>query len=144
MYVRGGERQASSSCSRTLGAREPTESLAQDISVLGPFVVGGEARGVRGLCDFALEDLLEGVDALAGAGLDVTHQMHFFFFFLGCVERALYTFWDISGEEVGGDGWRSLSSSSLAVWSVEVVRSETATFFFLGRPRHEPPLAEPG
>lgn len=44
--------------------------------MLGPFVIGGEAGGVRGLGDLALEDLLEGVDALAGAGLDVAHQMH--------------------------------------------------------------------
>lgn len=44
--------------------------------MLGPFVIGGEASRVGGLGDFALEDLFEGVDALA-RGVDVAHQMHF-------------------------------------------------------------------
>lgn len=43
--------------------------------MLGPLVVGREARGVGRLGHLALEDLLEGVDALAGA-VDVAHQMH--------------------------------------------------------------------
>lgn len=63
------------SVKRTLHAWQPAEPLAQDVAVLGPFVVGREARGVRRLGDLALEDLVEGVDPLA-RGVDVAHQMH--------------------------------------------------------------------
>lgn len=44
--------------------------------MLAPLVVGGEARRVRRLGDLALEDLLEGVGALARGRVDVAHQMH--------------------------------------------------------------------
>lgn len=56
--------------------------------MLGPLVIGGEARGVRRLGDLALEDLLEGVDALARGSVDVAHQMHLSFGFLGRRFRA--------------------------------------------------------
>lgn len=56
--------------------RQAAESLAQQVAVLAPLVVGGEARRVRRLGDLALEDLLEGVGALARGRVDVAHQMH--------------------------------------------------------------------
>lgn len=45
--------------------------------MLAPLVVGGEASRVCRLGDLALEDLLEGVGALARGRVDVAHQMHF-------------------------------------------------------------------
>lgn len=59
--------------------RQAAESLAQQVAVLAPLVVGRETGGVRRLCDLALEDLLEGVGALARGRVDVAHQMHFEF-----------------------------------------------------------------
>ena len=56
--------------------RQAAESLAQQVAVLAPLVVRGEARRVGGLGDLALEDLLEGVGALARGRVDVAHQMH--------------------------------------------------------------------
>lgn len=44
--------------------------------MLAPFVVGREARGVGGLCDLALEDFLQGIDALARDRVCVAHEMH--------------------------------------------------------------------
>lgn len=56
--------------------RQAAKSLAQQVAVLAPLVVGRETGGVRRLCDLALEDLLEGVGALARGRVDVAHQMH--------------------------------------------------------------------
>lgn len=66
--------------------RQASKSLAQQVAVLAPLIVGRETGGVRRLGDLALEDLLEGVGALARGRVDVAHQMH-----LGgcevCIER---------------------------------------------------------
>lgn len=54
--------------------------------MLAPLVIGGEARGVGGLGDLALADLLQGVGALA-IGSDAAHQMHFGFLLKGGKEE---------------------------------------------------------
>lgn len=58
----------------TLG--QAAKSLAQQVAVLAPLIVRREARRVCRLGDLALEDLLQGVGALAWGRVDVAHQMH--------------------------------------------------------------------
>lgn len=60
----------------TLLGKEETESPLQGDPLAGVLVVGGEAGRVRRLGDLAVEDLLQGVDAVAVLTLDV-HEMHF-------------------------------------------------------------------
>lgn len=70
-------------------------------------VVWGEAGRVRGLCDFAVGDLLEGVDAFAGGGEGV-HEMHGWFW------EGVVVWW------FGGlAGWRDLGGFGRAgLWWV--------------------------
>ena len=74
---------------RTGSTRQPAESLPQQVPVLAPLVVRGEARRVRGLGDLPLSDLLQGVGALA-IRTDGAHQMHV----------------DVWWEGSGGEVWR--------------------------------------
>lgn len=60
---------------RTGSTGQAAVSLPQQVAVLAPLVVGREARGVGGLGDLALADLLQGVGTLA-IGTDAAHQMH--------------------------------------------------------------------
>ena len=55
---------------------EKGKTLLERDSVTGPFVVGGKPGRVGGLCHLALENLLEGVGALARGGVDIAHEMH--------------------------------------------------------------------
>lgn len=72
----GGARHQPKGASSLDTLRQTAESLAQQVAVLAPLVVGRETGRVCGLCDLALEDLLEGVGALARGRVDVAHQMH--------------------------------------------------------------------
>lgn len=60
---------------RTLLGEQEAEALLEGDALAGPLVVWREAGWVRRLCDLALEDLLEGVGALA-ALVDGVHEMH--------------------------------------------------------------------
>jgi hypothetical protein len=59
----------------TLLGQEQGKSALQSNTLARPLVVGGDARGVSGLGDLAVGDLLEGVEAVA-AGVEGVHQMH--------------------------------------------------------------------
>lgn len=85
--------------SRTGGAGQAAESLPQQVPVLAPLVVRGEARGVGGLGDLALGDLPEGVGTLA-IGADAAHQMHLGWLVVGGGDGRSGGVWLVAGRGV--------------------------------------------
>lgn len=57
-------------------SQEKLKASLESNALARPLVIGGEARGVGGLGDLSLGDLLEGVQAIA-LGVESVHKMHF-------------------------------------------------------------------